>query len=122
MSIKKSIYLKNVLFAVIATPSLAMFSPAGNAATIVYDLNTDWSNTVNPGANGVWSYNDGAGAITTHQASYTAFGNPAQTAWAAASRGPGHIVSWLKSIGDYTTSTAGAIELGIGDVGVHTWD
>lgn len=118
----KSTILRNTVFAAVATASLALFTPAGHAATIVYDLNTDWSNTVNPGANGVWSYNDGAGAITTHQASYPVLGNPAQTAWAATGSGPGIIVSWFKTISDYNTSTAGAAEYGIGDIGVHTWD
>lgn len=113
--------IKNIVLACIAAATLALLPLAGNAATIVYDLSADWSNSVNPGANGVWSYNDGSGAITPHQASYTPLA-PNQSAWAWAASGPGHVASWFKTVNDYNASTGGAVEYGVGDIGVHTWD
>jgi hypothetical protein len=80
-------------------------------AVAVYDLKADWSDASNP--NGTWSYNDGVGPITTHQASWD--GLPGQPAWAADPAGVGHIPAWFKTIqttNDWVT----------GDVVTHTWD
>lgn len=79
---------------------------------ITYNLAADWSDVSNP--NGVWSYNDGAGPITAHQASWSSFPNP-QPAWAYASGGAGHIVSWFKSVNDFA-------DYRVGDIITHSWD
>jgi hypothetical protein len=119
MTLKRTKTLKGVAIAAMALGLLAAAPPAARAATIVYDLGADWSDAANP--NGAWSYNDGAGAIGTHQAAYVPLaGN--QGAWAATSGGPGQIVSWFKAVNNYALTTGGAVEFGVGDVGVHTWD
>jgi hypothetical protein len=56
---KKSILLLTIIAA------LASFLPvASNAATLVYDLKADWSDTQNP--NGAWSFHDYTGALLSN--------------------------------------------------------
>lgn len=86
------------------------------AATLVFDLGQDWSDTNNP--NGPWSYNDGDGPITSHVSSWIPpeVGQNPQPAWAqTADQVPGHIVSWFKSTND-------VFDWAVGDVITHTWD
>lgn len=95
---------------------LTLTVPCTAAHAITYNLGADWSDTNNP--NGVWSYNDGGGAITNHLADWT--GSPdffvnAQPAWADAPSGPGHVVSWFKS-------TNNVFDWLVGDVITHSWD
>src|ERR1041385_1992201 len=56
---KKSILILATLAAL--APCLPV---ASNAATQVYDLKTDWSDTQNP--NGTWSYRDNGGALLSN--------------------------------------------------------
>ena len=84
------------------------------AKSATFNLQADWSDINNP--NGVWSYNDGGGAITNHIDNYLpgVFVN-SQPAWANAASGSGHIVSWFKSVND-------TYDWFSGDVITHTWD
>lgn len=102
---------KLVVAGVIAVASVSTY-----AVPITYNLAAGWSDVVNP--NGVWSYNDGGGAITNHLANWTGngpgFAN-AQPAWADAASGPGHIVSWFQS-------TNNVFDWQVGDIITHSWD
>lgn len=84
------------------------------AESATFDLQADWSDINNP--NGTWSYNDGGGAITNHVDNYLpgVFATP-QPAWVNAASGPGHIVSWFKSVNN-------TFDWLSGDVITHTWD
>lgn len=86
---------------------------SSNAEAVTFDLANDWSDSTNP--NGSWSYNDGLGPITTHQSNWSSGFSTPQPAWALASSGPGHIVSWFKSVNTIVDFVAG-------DVVTHTWD
>ena len=93
--------------------SLSLLAGIHTAHAVIYDLSTDWSDTVNP--NGVWSYGDSVGPITMQQSSYLAAG---QNAWAFSNDGPGIIASWLR------TSQNGLPQLDylLGDVITGPWD
>lgn len=108
---------KSYLFRVVSVAVISLASGLLNAAiaaVLVYDLQTDWSDISNP--NGVWSYNDGGGAIVNHVANYLpgSFTN-IQPAWVNAASGVGHIPSWF-------LSTNNIEDWLIGDVVTHTWD
>lgn len=91
------------LFAVIAL----LWAGSFDAAAQVYDLKTDWSDTVNP--NGAWSYNVGNTVLPRVADWAPATAPGAQPAWAAAPAGRGHIPVWFRSVDRWTGIEPGDI-------------
>lgn len=107
----KRVIVASMLSAIVALAALS--GPLSKAEAVTYNLADHWSDSSNP--NGPWSYRDGAGPITTHQDDWASGFATDQPAWAAAASGPGHIVSWFKSVNT-------AFDFVSGDVITHTWD
>ena len=83
---------KSILFLATIAVLAPCFPVATHAATQVYDLNADWSDTANP--NGTWSYREGNNLLQS--------GNYG-TAWVGSNNGQPRI---FKSDGDVTVETA----------------
>jgi hypothetical protein len=103
-----------VLVATLTTVLLLGATTSAHAS--LYDLTTDWSDSLNP--NGVWSYNQGSTPLP-HQTSWVGFGT-AQPAWARSTGNADttYLPAWFK----VTAANSGVIDLLTGDVGLHTTD
>lgn len=107
-NVRVNILLPVLAFATIFSP------PTADAATVVYDVATDWSDTQNP--NGVWTYTGDNGVVlTANQADWDparTFFSGQQAAWADSSLpNPGHVPMWFRS--------SGASVLDVPGVGMH---
>src|ERR1035437_4149974 len=102
--------MKKVSFLVIAFLFVLMVSMPGIAGATLYDLNTDWSNSVNP--NGAWTYRQGTSVLPL-QTNYNSSG---QYAWAEANYpSTGHVPVWMQA------AVNGALGANVmaGDIMVH---
>ena len=95
---------------------IAILVSGSAGATVVYDLNADWSDASNP--NGVWAYREGLNALP-HVADWTPLGSTvAQPAWSRLGTDPNFLPAWFKS----TSDNPGGFDFLTGDVVVHSTD
>lgn len=108
--------LSRLLVRLVIGCSLASLAPSVRAAG-VWDLKTDWSDTVNP--NGPWSCNEGANPLpnSVQLTAISGWGGT-QPAWAETAVGNNFLPLWYRSRGVEPFSA----DILTGDIVVHTTD
>jgi hypothetical protein len=115
---RSSLSIALLVTSTVSCSVLSALSTTAQAATINYDLKTDWSDTSNP--NGTWSYNEGTNPLPQVAAWQGSIGGWAtsQPGWARSENSTSRLPVWFKSNGSETFVK----DWQAGDIIVHTTD
>jgi hypothetical protein len=115
---RSSLSIALLVTSTVSCSVLSALSTTAQAATINYDLKTDWSDTSNP--NGTWSYNEGTNPLPQVAAWQSSIGGwvTSQPGWARSENSTSRLPVWFKSNGSETFVK----DWQAGDIIVHTTD
>ncbi len=108
--------MKNLYYSAFYAIVLSFGMGSTEVAAAVYDLNLDWSDSLNP--NSPWAYREGLNNLPS-TADWTPLGSSVvQPAWSNIDVGPNFLPAWFKS----TSNNPGGLDILAGDIVVHTTD